>query len=326
MPPVAVYDIRIQPEFDDLIVGTHGRDVWVLDDLTAVQQLPLAEKAGVMLFKPRTAYQYHQHSNSDYGAYTNFSADNPPSGAIINYYLATPQKKNPTLQILDASGKVVRSISGTHKVDDKDVPNVPNKAGINRMTWDLHEAGPTPWKGAGAVQFRGPRTGPMLLPGIYTVRLQLEGATLAQTVTVKPDPRDTWTAADLQSAYDFAEKYNARYSKIDEALNNLDAIKKSLDKANASDPKIAAAKAQWQSVFASLTANFKNGEDAVEHPGSLREQIPRTGFGAAAPPTAAQLDYAARWDTAYDAAFAKYNDYVKSLAGLSIDGAKPVAP
>ncbi len=326
MPPTAVYDIRVQPEFNDLIVGTHGRDVWVLDDLTPVQALPQAQKAGVMLFKLRTAYQYHQHSNEDYGAYTNFSAENPPSGAILNYYLAAPQKKNATVQIVDANGKVIRTISGTHKVEGKDVPNVPNKTGINRMTWDLHESGPTPWNGAGAPEFRGPRVGPMVLPGVYTLRLQLDGTTLSQTVTVKPDPRDSWSTADLQAAYDFAKKYNTRYSKIDEALNNLDAIKKSLDKANASDPKIAAAKAQWQDVFSTLTANFKNGEDSVEHPGSLREEVPRTGFGAAAPPTAAQLDYASRWDAAYDAAFAKYNEYVKSLGSLKLDGAKTVTP
>jgi hypothetical protein len=194
------------------------------------------------------------------------------------------------------------------------------------MTWDLHEAGPTPWNGAGAVQFRGPRTGPLVLPGVYTVRLQLDGTALSQTVSVNPDPRDALTVADLQSAHDFAEKYNARYGKIDDALNNLDAIKKSLDKANASDPKVVAAEAQWQDVFSTITANFKNGEDAVEHPGSLREEIPRTGFGADSPPTAAQLDYASRWDTAYAAAMAKYNDYVKSLAGMNIDGAKPVTP
>ena len=326
MPPVAVHDIRIQPEFDDLIVGTHGRDVWVLDDLTPVQQLPQAEKSGVMLFKPRTAYEFHQHSNNDYGTYTYFSADNPPSGAIISYYLAAPQKKNPTLQILDANGKLVRSISGTHKIDGKDVPNVPNKTGINRITWDLHEAGATPWNGAGSPQFRGPRTGPLLLPGVYTVRLQLDDTTLSQSVTVKPDPRDTWTSAELQSAYDFAEKYNVRYGKIDDALNNLDAIKKSLDKANASDPRVATAKTQWQDVFSTLTANFKNGEDSIQHPGSLREQIPRAGFGAVAPPTAAQLDYAARWDANYEAAFVKYNDYVKSLRGLKVDGAKEVTP
>jgi murein L,D-transpeptidase YcbB/YkuD len=158
------------------------------------------------------------------------------------------------------------------------------------------------------------------------VRLQLDETTLSQSVTVKPDPRDSWTTADLQSAYDFAEKYNVRYGKIDDALNNLDAIKKSLDKADASDSKIAAAKAQWQDVFSTLTANFKNGEDSIQHPSSLREEIPRSGFGSVAPPTAAQLDYAARWDALYDTALTKYNDYVKSLAGMNIDGAKTVTP
>ncbi|HUA08151.1 MAG TPA: hypothetical protein VMA98_02685 [Candidatus Acidoferrales bacterium] len=325
MPPVAVYDIRIQPEFDDLIIGTHGRDAWVLDDLTPVQQLAAARKAGVMLFKPRTAYEYHEHSSGDYGAYTNFAAQNPPSGAIVDFYIAAPQKKNATLQVLDANGKVIRTISGTHKVKGKDVPNVPNKAGVNRMSWDLHEDGPTPWKGAASPEFRGPHVGPLVLPGEYTLRLKLDNTTLSQTVTVKPDPRDTWTTAELQAAYDFAEKYTVRYSKIDEALNNLDAIKKSLDKAK-SNPKIAAATARWQDVFSTLTANFKNDEDSVEHPGSLREEIPRTGFGEQTPPTAAQLDYASRWDTAYEAAFAKYNDYVKSLGGLKVDGAKQVTP
>jgi murein L,D-transpeptidase YcbB/YkuD len=156
--------------------------------------------------------------------------------------------------------------------------------------------------------------------------LQLDDTELSQTVTVKPDPRDTWTPADLQSAHDFAEKYNARYGKIDDALNNLDTIKKSLDKESASDPKVAAAKAQWQDVFSTFTANFKNGEDSIQHPGSLREEIPRTGYGSDAPPTAAQLDYAMRWDTLYTAAFTKYNNYVQSLNGRKVDGAKEIAP
>lgn len=326
MPPVAVYDLRIQPEFDDLIIGTHGRDAWVLDDLTPVQELPEAQKAGVYLFKPRTAYEYHEHSNEDDGSYSFFSAQNPPDGVIIDYYLSAPQKTAPVIEILDASGKVVRTISGTHKVKGKEVPNVSNKTGVNRMTWDFHENAPTPWKGAASPMFRGPHVGPQVVPGVYTVRLKLDGKTLTQTALVKPDPRDSYTQADYQAAYDFAEKYSVRYGKIDDALNNLDAIKKSLAKANASDPKVVAAKAQWQGVFSSLTANFKNGEDSVIYPSSLREEIPRTGFGSTAPPTAAQLDYASRWDAAYAAAFAKYNDYVKSLAGLNVEGAKPVTP
>ena len=75
-----------------------------------------------------------------------------------------------------------------------------------------------------------------------------------------------------------------------------------------------------------FTADYNNGEDSIQRPGSLREEVPRTGFGAAAPPTAEQLDYASRFDAAYDDAFAKYNEYVKSLGRLKLEGAKPVTP
>ncbi|HTU69459.1 MAG TPA: hypothetical protein VMF11_03980 [Candidatus Baltobacteraceae bacterium] len=340
MPTVSVRDIRIQPEFDDLLVGTHGHDLYVLDDLSAVQQLPQAQKDGVMLFKPRTSYEYHQHSNQDYGTYAMFAAQNPPGGVIIDYYLSAPQKKAPVIEVADASGKVVRTISGTHKVKGKDVPNVPNKAGINRLTWDFRENGPTQWMGAARPEYRGPKTGPQMVPGEYTVRLVLGGRTLTQTVTVKPDPRDDLTQADYQSAYDFAEKYTIVYGKIDQVLNNLDAIKKSLASAKPSGAAlqgdVAKANAQWGTIFSSFTADFHNDEDQIQRPGSLREEIPRTGFGAAQPPTAEQLDYASRFDTAYAAAMARYNDYVTSLQSLSkrlqasgakpIDGAKNVSP
>lgn len=346
MPPVAVYDIRIQPEWDDLIVGTHGRDAWVFDDLTAIQALPQAQHTDAMLFKPRTAYEYHLHSNLDFGTYTGFSAENPPSGVIVDYYLSAAQKKAPALEILDANGRVIRRIDGTHKVKDqkdKEVPNVPNEPGLNRLTWDFRENGPTPWNGAARPEYRGPKTGPQVVPGIYRVRLLLDGKSLEQTVSVRPDPRDDLTQEQYQAAYDFAKKYSVLYGKIDEVLNNLDAVKKSLDAAApavkddaALRARIEGALAARQEIFGTFTADFHNDEDSVEHPGALREEIPRTGFGAAQPPTAEQLDYAKRFDAASDAAFAKYNAFVSSLQQLSkslevkgskpIEGAKPVTP
>ena len=160
----------------------------------------------------------------------------------------------------------------------------------------------------------------------------LGGTTLTQTVTVKPDPRDDLTQADYQSAYDFAEKYTIVYGKIDEVLNNLDAIKKSLAAAKPSDAglqaDVAKAKSQWDDIFSSFTADFHNDEDQIQRPGSLREEVPRTGFGASQPPTAEQLDYASRFDAAYNAAIAKYNDYATSLQALSkrlqASGGKPI--
>ena len=81
LPPVAMYDIRVQPRWNDLILATHGRAAWILDDLTPLQQLPQAEAAGAMLFAPRTAYQFSTHAN-DEGLYTRYAGKNPPAGAI----------------------------------------------------------------------------------------------------------------------------------------------------------------------------------------------------------------------------------------------------
>jgi photosystem II stability/assembly factor-like uncharacterized protein len=344
LPPVSVRDIRIQPSFDDLVLGTHGRDVWILDDLGSIQQLGNAERAGTMLFAPRTAYEYHYHSN-DLGNYTRFSGDNPPRGAIIDFYESAPAKNAPTLQILDAAGAVCRTVGGTHKVKGKEEPNVPNKAGIDRYVWDFTEDPPTKWYGAAREEYQGPKTGPSVVPGEYTVRLTLGSSVLQQTIAVKGDPRDSWTPAQYQAGYAYAQKYNAVYSRIDEALNNLDAIKKSLSSAAAAGKRdatlaqaIAAAQTRWQPVFAAFTADYKNDEDSIQRPGSLRESIPRTtGFGGPQlPPTAAQLDYSKRFDAAYAAAMAGYNDYVGSLAAIQaalkrvglkpLEGATPLTP
>jgi hypothetical protein len=343
LPAVSVRDIRIQPEFNDLVIATHGRDAWILDDLDSVQQLGNAQRAGAMIFAPRMAYEYHYHSN-DPGIYTQFAGDNPPKGAIVDFYQTAPQKKAPLLQILDAAGAVVRTVSGTHKVKGKEEPYVPNKTGINRYVWDFTEDAPAKWHGAAREEYQGPKTGPAVVPGTYTVRLAMGAQTLTQRVTVKPDPRDQWTQQQYESGYAFARKYSTIYGKIDEVLNNLDAIKKSLTRLAASAKndaavasQVTAAQQSWGPVFAAFTADYKNDEDSIQRGGSLRESIPRTGFGGPQlPPTAEQLDYARRFDAAYAAAVAQYNDYVGLLAPLQtalknagikpVDGATSVSP
>jgi photosystem II stability/assembly factor-like uncharacterized protein len=337
LPTVSVRDIRVQAQFDDLVIATHGRDTWILDDINSIQQVGNAERAGSMLFDPRIAYEYHYHSN-DLGIYTRFAGDNPPKGAILDFYQGAPQKSVPALQVFDANGRAIRAVKGTHKVKGKEEPYVPNKAGINRYVWDFTEDPPTKWYGAAREEYQGPKTGPIVVPGTYTVRLVLGAATLQKTVTVKGDPRDDWTPGQYQAGYAYAEKYSVVYGKIDEALNNLDAIKKSLTqaagaaKSNSSlQQMIAAAQQRWQPVFAAFTADYKNDEDSIQRPGSLRESVPRTsGFGGVQlAPTAAQLDYAKRFDAAYAAAIDGYNRYVSFLgplqAALKESGFKPLA-
>jgi hypothetical protein len=193
--------------------------------------------------------------------------------------------------------------------------------------------------GAAKESYRGPRVGPVVVPGTYTVRLTLGGQTFSQNLVVKPDPRDSWTQADYQTAFDFAEKYSTRYGKIDEALNNLDAMKKSLAAAAdaaKSNPSLASqiadAQKQRDAIFYAFTADYHNDEDSIQRPGALREDVPRTGFGPAQPPTAETLRYASEFDGMYADAFSKYNAFVASLQSLSkqlpnpIDGAKEVTP
>ncbi len=307
LPPVAVYDIRVQPRWNDLILATHGRALWILDDLTPLQQLPQAQAAGTMLFAPRTAYAFSQHAN-DEGLYTRYGGKNPPGGATIAFYQATPGAKPATIEILDASGRIVRHLSGTQRVGENEVPIVTNFAGINRVGWDLREDGPARWLGAAKEEFRGPRVGVAVVPGSYTVRVRIGGNTYTQPLRVAPDPRVHYTAAQYRAGYAFAKKHLDEYSRIDSALTRLDAYAASaLQRAQGAPPQLAATlsaiRTHALAVRGELTADFTNDEDFIQRPGRLREDLGSlTYFGGGTPPTAASLDYAGRVDRAYDAA------------------------
>ena len=105
----------------------------ILDDLTPIQELPRAEAAGAALFAPRPAYLYALHAN-DEGLYTRYAGKNPPAGAMISFYQATPGAKAPSIEILDAHGAVIRHLRGTTRVNEREIPVVTNFAGVNRVT------------------------------------------------------------------------------------------------------------------------------------------------------------------------------------------------
>jgi photosystem II stability/assembly factor-like uncharacterized protein len=333
LPTVATYDIRVQPRWNDLILATHGRAAWILDDLTPVQQLPQAEAAGAMLFAPRTAYAFSQHAN-DEGLYTRYSGKNPPGGALISFYQAKPGAKAPELEILDASGRVVRH-SGTMRVNDREVPAVTNFAGVNRVNWDLREDGPVRWLGAAKEEYRGPRVGVAVVPGTYTARIVLDGKTFAQRFVVAPDPRAAYTAADYRAAYAFAKRHLDGFSRLDDALNRLDAYAASAaERAKGASaelaPELAGVRTKALALRGRLTADFTNDEDFIQRPGRIREDMQGLLFGAGAPPTAASLDYAARVDRAFDtvmrdvAAFER-DDVARANAALKAAGKPPLA-
>ncbi|MGZ3520121.1 MAG: WD40/YVTN/BNR-like repeat-containing protein [Vulcanimicrobiaceae bacterium] len=336
MPTVSVHDIRMQPVFNDLVIATHGRSVYVMDDMTPIQQLQRAIARGSMLFKPRAAYEYSQHSN-DEGTYTDFAGQNPPTGVSVTFYQKTKAKSSPKLEFLDASGHAVRTVQGTHKVDGKDKPYITNDAGLNTYVWDFQTDGPVKWMGAAKEAYQGPKEGPAVVPGVYAVRLTLDGHSQTQPIDVKPDPRSQFTQADYVRSYELAKKYTHMFSVVDTMLNSLDDLKKQLDTASDSAKKkndaglanqVDAALKTREAIFSLLTADYHNDEDSIQRPGKLREDIQGLGFfggGLITPPV---TEFASRIDAAYEAAAAQYNAYVQSFPALDTAlqdaGLKPV--
>ncbi len=318
LPTVSVHDIRMQPQFDDLAIATHGRGIYIMDDMTPVQQLQSAVKAGTMLFPVRASYQYNQ-TNNDEGTYTNYAASNPPQGVVINYYQNAVQKTPPKLEFLDGTGRVIRTYQGTHKVEDKDEPYVSNKVGINQFVWIWTIEPPVKWTGAAKKAYQGPNDGPAVVPGRYATRLTLGNTSMTQWFDVKADPLTKYTQAQLVAAFNLAKNGVALYSQIDTALNNLDTVKKAVTDAQAAAKKANNTDAQSKldaimkahdGVFSFFTADYHNDEDGIERPGALREDAQTLQFFGGTVVTPALLDYAKRIEAEYADGRTRYNAFV----------------
>jgi len=309
LPQVAIYDIRVQPRFNDLLIATHGRALWIFDDLTPVQMLPQAKAAGAMLFPIRDSYQFGLHAD-DEGLYTRFAGKNPQRGAVMAFYQATPGAKAPEIEILDAQHKHVRWIRGTNRVNEKEVPIVTNLAGVNRIAWDYHEDGPVRWDGAPKDEYKGPRTGVGRNPGSYVARITLGEKSFEQPFVVKADPRVTTSRGEYVAAYAFAKKHMDEFSAIDVALNRIDAVIKS--------SKTPATIARSHALRDRLTADFHNGEDSLQRPGRLREDMQGLtgGRGGSSAPNAAQLEAAARIDAEYASVMRDVNAFLAGNLAL----------
>jgi photosystem II stability/assembly factor-like uncharacterized protein len=318
LPTVSVHDIRLQPQYDDLVIATHGRAVYIMDDVRPVQELQQAIASTTRLFAPRTSYEWTLHEN-DEGTYTFYAADNPPYGVMITFYQKEPQKTAPALDILDAQGRVIRGVSGTHKIAGKDEPYIPNKAGLNRYTWDFSVNGPVKWTGATS-EFVNPQTGPGVPPGAYSVRMTLSGRTYVQHFNVAPDPRSQFTQADYERSFNEAMRQMGHLSQLDTILNDLDNFKKALGTSSdaakkagntALVAKLADASTARQTLMDSLATNIRG--EGTEDETKVREDV-LGAFGNAqgliTPPVA---DFIARVDVEYRAGVARYNTFVTGV-------------
>ena len=253
-PPVPVFDLTFQKRQHDLVVATHGRGMFVLDDITPLERLtPAVEGTELHLFPPQPAAFFQVWRNSENNRASRYDGPNPPDGAVITYWLkqeikpdaaakakgeheaaaaanGAPAKEPVTITVTDAAGEVVNTLHG------------PGKAGMNRVAWNLrygpatklsravtkapeHEAGEESWR----------PSGPLVVPGSYTVTVSAGGRSEKGTVTVGPDPRFPFdqaaAAAQLKAALGVradTSALNVMINRIQELRDQLAATRKTV--------------------------------------------------------------------------------------------------
>ena len=293
---VPVYDIQIQPDFNDLIIGTHGRGFAIVDDIAPLEGLAHAVRTNVSLFAPPDAWRYAARPEHDLGQ-NEYVSDNKPYGASISYYLAPrphpkkAKKEQIALEILDANGNVVRHLDA----DAKD--------GINRVVWDLQTDPPGGTKAAQDkrdfyVFYPLHIDGPEAMPGSYTVRLRARGEALSVPLIVRLDPAVTASTSDLQAQYDAMTRLAVLQEYGEKWLADI----KAREKKNKHIAKLDAFADELRNGDGSQNSGYKHPARVLDQIAYLRHVI-STSF---APPTQIQLslidDYAAQLKSLRDSA------------------------
>jgi photosystem II stability/assembly factor-like uncharacterized protein len=247
LPTVAVHDLVVKD--DDLVVGTSGRSIWIFDDLTPVRALrgqatQKADQLATMLLdvQPAVRWRYHPpiHSTEERSV-----GKNPPKGAIIHYALKKKAKRV-TLEVRDDRGELVRRLSS--EKDEYEQPpdpitppeevkklkekRLPKTAGLHRVAWDLEYEGARTIKGA-KVDAGNPREGPLAVPGMYTLKLIVDGQALPEKkVEVRPDPRVTIPAEELQEQLQLALKVRGDLNRVADMANALRSLRSQITARN----------------------------------------------------------------------------------------------
>jgi photosystem II stability/assembly factor-like uncharacterized protein len=248
MPATSIRDLVIHD--DDLVVGTHGRSFWILDDITPLRQInEQIASSEAFLFKPQAATRVRWNLNTDTPLPQEEPAgQNPPDGAIINYYLKTTASGPVILEVFDSSGKLVRRFSSADRLDSMEAigkqVNIPTYwirppqpvgtgAGMHRFVWDLHYP-PCDWmpprypiSAIYGETWREPR-GPWALPGNYTIKLSVDGRSYSQPLMLRMDPRVKTQPHDIERQHSIAMKCYAGIIQIRDALEGIRKIRSQL--------------------------------------------------------------------------------------------------
>jgi hypothetical protein len=411
LPMSSMRDLAVTDR--DLVVATHGRAFWVLDDITPIREYQAAQgRADVDLYKPSIAYRYFGGGFGGGGGRAAAIGQNPPSGAIIYYSLKTalnpskpseteggesragstaevpstatqeasaakepgtprtnapvgakteaqkqeitkevpaekPKEEHVTIEVLDSAGKVIRTLppkqpTVTEAQNEeagegfmRQAPQNPTgNAGLNRFVWNLRYEDST--KVPGAILWGGSNSGPVAVPGTYQVRLTLRGRSYIQPLEIKEDPRLKVEQADLQKQFDLLLQIRDQVSKVDEAINQMNSVKKQIDDLDKRLPKDDhgkavrdASKKLTQKIDpvedAIIQSKAKSGQDVLNYPIRLNNELVALAgsiSGADAAPTEQSYqvfnmlkqrsdEQVARWDEMVKTEIAAFNQLVR---------------
>ena len=254
-PAVAVRDLAIQPRENDLVLATHGRGIWIVDDIVPLRNLTSDMVSQEVAFVSARPVQQRIEGR---GGWANgdavFVGDNPPDAAVINYY----QKERHLfgklkIEVLDYSGRVVDEVPAS------------KRPGLNRVTWSMREKPPRV-PPAAQIAFAGTR-GPRLVPGDYTVRLTKAGKTYETKLTVGLDRRAKFTVEDKKAQYDAAMKVRDLFNDESALMDRIGTLRRDVS-------KVAAGVAENDP----LKKNIKGFDDKIE---MVRKKIVATKEGGA---------------------------------------------
>jgi photosystem II stability/assembly factor-like uncharacterized protein len=331
MPTTSIRDLVVHG--DDLVIATHGRSLWILDDATPLREMSAqVSSADLWLFKPATAYRVRP--GSDEGTPVPMDeplAENPPDGAVVDYWLKEKAKGPVELEVFDTEGALVRRFSSDDVLPKTDPKNLPiamewvrpavalsAELGMHQFVWDLRYAPP---KGV-RQSFYGP-SGVWTLPGNYTVKLTANGKSSSQVLTVKMDPRIGTPEDALRREFVAASRASALLGEVGAAREQAEALQKHIAarKAEAgANAEVAAAMAelagkvnevngvQGEEEFGFFALRLPGGEPATLH----QVAAALTGLlmildAADAAPTADAQRAAAQWEAAGADALARWN-------------------
>ena len=279
LPVVPIHDMVVKE--NDLIVATHGRSFWILDDLTPLHQITdRVEKSEFYLFKPRDAYRMR-----GWGWPRPNVGQNPPSGSVIYYYLKEKPKEKIVLEFMDREGNVIKEYAsqpGEAARAGRFSRQLPMQAGMNRFVWNMRY--PDAERVPGAILWGGMLSGPVAVPGIYTVKFTVGDKSMTQTWSWKKDPRLPTTQEEFKEQFDFLIEIRDKVTEINRAIIRLRDIKGQLDtltskvKDHENGERIIQAARRLRTKLTSvedvlIQSKSKSGQDPLNYPILLDNKI-----------------------------------------------------